>query len=161
MLNFKWLNVFCALLFAVGATTDYFDGLIARKYSLVSKLGASFDHIADKLLVCSCLILLSGSGVLPEPVSILLIGRELVVMGMRMYAAERKISIQVNSFGKLKTATQDVAIVCLMINDAFWAPTMYQVGMGAIWVATILSLYSAYLYWESFWPLVKDEVLGK
>jgi CDP-diacylglycerol--glycerol-3-phosphate 3-phosphatidyltransferase len=157
MLGFEWLNVFCAVLFAAAAATDYFDGYIARRYQVVTKFGAAFDHIADKLLVSCCLILLSASGVLPVPITIILILRELLVMGMRLVAAERRINIQVSSFGKVKTAVQDLAIFCLFINTALFAPTLRQVGMVSIWIATALSLYSAYLYWETFWPSIKDD----
>ncbi len=157
MLGFEWLNVFCALLFGAAALTDYFDGYIARRYQVVTRLGAAFDHIADKLLVACCLILLAGSGVLPEPIAILLVLREICVMGMRLVALERKLSIDVSSFGKLKTAVQDVSIFCLFINNAIYAPSFRQIGMISIWIATALALFSAYQYWEALWPQIKDD----
>jgi CDP-diacylglycerol---glycerol-3-phosphate 3-phosphatidyltransferase len=155
LIDFSWLNIFCAILFAIAAATDYFDGYLARKFNLVSPFGAALDQIADKLLVTTGLILLVGSNVLPELMAILIILRELFVLAMRLMAAEHGITINVNSFGKAKTFAQDVGIVCLFINNALFAPTVRQAGMLSLWIAIVLGLYSAYTYWAIFWPNIK------
>lgn len=156
--GFQWLNIICAFIFLAAALTDFLDGYIARTYQQGTKLGALIDHVADKLLIASSLVLLAGSGSLPTFMAALLIGRELAMSGIRLLAAEQNMSISVNQLGKAKTVLQCVAIFCLFINEPWLNLPFRPVGMLALWGALSLSLYSAYVYWNEFWPAFKKEL---
>lgn len=150
----EFLNYFCAFLFALGAITDFLDGYIARKMDNVTKLGAIFDPISDKLLVAAALVLLTGAGVLSSWITVLILSRELAVSGLRLAAAEQGLSIQVSSFGKIKTAFQDVAIVLLLSQNISYS----QVGMITLWVSILFSYYSAYQYGSKFWEESREHL---
>lgn len=145
--DYELLNYLCAGLFAIGAISDFLDGYIARKMDNVTKIGAIFDPISDKLLVASALILLTDAGVLAGWITVLILCRELAVSGLRLAAAETGISINVSGFGKIKTAFQDVAIVLLLSKSAQY----HTVGMLTLWISILFSYFSAYQYGTKFW----------
>jgi CDP-diacylglycerol--glycerol-3-phosphate 3-phosphatidyltransferase len=146
-MNIGFFNYLCTLIFAVAAATDFLDGFLARRYNLTSRFGAVIDPIADKLLVTSTLILLASADQLPAFMAALLVCREIAVSGLRIAALEQKFTLDVDSFGKIKTLVLDFAIVCLMPQTV----SLRQTGILAMWAALLLSYYSAYRYWQTFW----------
>ena len=94
-----------AILFAVAAATDWIDGRLARRWNVTSKLGSFLDTTADKLLVSGVLIALLGAGRVSPWIVALIVGRELVLMGLRgVIAAEGEVMAP-SYLGKLKTAS--------------------------------------------------------
>lgn len=154
-INVHFLNIFCAIIFLIAAITDFFDGFIARKLNMESRLGAILDPIADKILVTATLVLLTSSGNPPLPafIAALLLCREIAISGLRAAALEQGINIKVDQFGKLKTVAQDIAIFCLLTN----LKQLYTPGMVFIWLAVGLSYYSAYRYIMVFSEKFKDQ----
>lgn len=114
--GFTILDLILAILFVVGSATDAIDGKIARKYNLITDFGKFFDPLADKFLVNSALIFLACYGRIPALIIILMIGRDLVVDGIRFMAASKGEVIAANIFGKLKTVFQMVTIPFVMLN---------------------------------------------
>lgn len=153
-LDLQFLNIFCAIVFAVAAATDFFDGYIARRYNTESRLGAILDPIADKILITAAIVLLTNAGHLPAFLAALLLCREVAVTGFRLIALEHHFSIEVSQLGKLKTAAQDLGIFCLMVAT----PDFHTVGMVATWVALALSYFSAYQYWKELWTHAKTRL---
>ena len=144
--------VISAVIFALAAFTDFLDGYIARKYSLVTDLGKFLDPIADKVLVSTALIVMlvpvGDVLVLPFYASIavaIILARELVVSGFRMVAASKGAVIAADKSGKIKTFFQDVAIFVLLIGAQFM-PQAYSViniiGLVLLGIATILTIVS-------------------
>lgn len=144
------LNVFCAVLFAFAAFTDWLDGYLARKYGNVTPLGALLDPIADKMLIAAALVLLAHSRAVPAFLAGLLIARDIAVSGMRLMAMEQSFKIEVSDFGKWKTTLLSVAIFCLFINEPFLGLPFRPVGMIALWISLGLSLYSAWVYGQAY-----------
>ena len=71
--------------------------------------------------------------------------------GMRLMALEDGYTIEVSSFGKIKTIFQDLGIFCLLMRDNTWFDLPFPtIGMSAIWLALLVSLYSGYLYFKEF-----------
>ena len=154
--NFKWAAL---IVFAVASITDMFDGMIARKYNLVTNFGKFADPLADKMLVCSALICLSVLGWVPTWMTIVIIIREFIISGFRLIAAEQGKVIAASWWGKWKTAVTMIAVVfqLYLINslgvpgaagnaDPASASSLY-VGLctGAqilFWIATILTVIS-------------------
>ena len=101
------------------ALTDFLDGYIARRQNMVTKFGAILDYTADKIFVLSTLIILSISKELPYWITIVILYRELIVMGMRMYATHKKLEIPASNLGKGKTAVLFVAIIALLLGFNF------------------------------------------
>jgi len=162
-IGFSKLNVFCAVLFAAAAITDYFDGYLARKYGNVTPLGSLLDPIADKMLVAAALVLLAGAGVIHPFLAALLIGRDIAVNGIRLLAMEQGFTIAVSEFGKWKTAVMSVAIGCLLVNqpagEELFGWPWRVVGMISLWISVGLSLYSAYLYGAAYLEKAKVKLV--
>lgn len=159
------------ILFALGSISDWFDGFLARKYNVCTKLGGVMDHIGDKLLVVNTLIILAivmPTWVIIVPV-ILMIARELYISGLREFLGTQKIEMPVPkarfSMGKIKTTLQMVAITALLLffaigsiltvdsDSRFLMYMIYilpQVGVYGLWFALIASLWSATQYTRTF-----------
>ncbi|MCR5054481.1 MAG: CDP-diacylglycerol--glycerol-3-phosphate 3-phosphatidyltransferase [Lachnospiraceae bacterium] len=136
-MNFRILAV---AIFIVASLTDLLDGKIARKYNLVTNFGKFMDPLADKLLVCSALIALTGLGQIPSWVVIVIISREFIISGFRLIAANNGVVIAASMWGKSKTVSQMFMIIVLVLNLNI--PAWQILGQILIWVATALTVIS-------------------
>ncbi len=97
-------------IFIVASLTDMLDGKIARKYNLVTNFGKFMDPLADKLLVCAALICLIELDRIPAWIVIIIISREFIISGFRLIAADNRVVIAANYWGKFKTAFQMIIV---------------------------------------------------
>ena len=104
------------VIFCVASFTDFLDGYIARKYHLVTNFGKFMDPLADKLLVSSALICMIELGMLPAWIVIIIISREFIITGFRLIAAEGGLVIAASWWGKIKTVTQMLMIILVMLG---------------------------------------------
>lgn len=88
--TFDLRDLLVLALFAIASFTDFLDGHIARKHSLITSFGKFVDPIADKLLVDSLLILFAADQRISVAAVILMIARDIIVDGLRMNAAKRR-----------------------------------------------------------------------
>lgn len=116
--NRLWLDIVSAALFLVAALTDLFDGMIARRNSMVTDLGKFLDPIADKLLISATLIAAIGSErfsylrLILVICTVIILLREFSVTSIRLIAAKHDGTvIAANMLGKIKTV---VSVVCIM-----------------------------------------------
>jgi CDP-diacylglycerol--glycerol-3-phosphate 3-phosphatidyltransferase len=101
-----WLG--CALVFAVAAFTDWLDGYLARRQNLVSSLGRQLDPLVDKVVVCGAFIFLlpvPGSGLAAWMVTVV-VGRELIITGLRGFMETRGAVFGADWLGKIKMGLQ-------------------------------------------------------
>jgi len=137
-------------LFAAAGVTDYLDGHFARLWKQQSALGKFLDPIADKLLVSETLLMLvafdrlSGAALFP---TLVILGREILVSGLREYLAGLRVGLPVSRLAKWKTAIQMVAIGTLLVGDAGpgWLPVV-ALGEMMLWLAALLTLVTGYDY---------------
>jgi CDP-diacylglycerol--glycerol-3-phosphate 3-phosphatidyltransferase len=108
--------VWAALLFLLAALTDFVDGFLARRWALTTTLGSFLDTTADKLLVGGVLIALVEAGRASAWVAAIIIGRELLIMGLRGIVAVDGAVIKPSIWGKLKANTQFLAIALAMLR---------------------------------------------
>lgn len=125
-------------IFVVATITDKLDGTIAHKFNMVTNFGKFMDPIADKLLVCSALICLSVSGEIPAWVTILIIGREFAISGIRLVASDNNVAIAATWWGKSKTIAQ-MAMIIIILADI---PALNIFGQIVMYVAVILTVVS-------------------
>lgn len=133
------------LVFALAVLTDFLDGYIAAKYRLTTSLGIFLDPVADKILVSSCLVMLTSQGKIPAWLTCVLIGREFAVSGLRSIAAQRTLIIPASRLAKYKTAFQMAGIFCLFFPLEY----LDSMGMVFLWIGLVLSLWSGWLYGRS------------
>jgi CDP-diacylglycerol--glycerol-3-phosphate 3-phosphatidyltransferase len=112
--NYSIQRIVIFTLFIVGALTDYFDGVIARRENLITTFGKFLDPIADKLLVNSLFIILAWRQEVSFLIPTIFIIRDTIVDAIRLIAIDKKIVIAASSLGKLKTVTQMIALVFLL-----------------------------------------------
>ncbi len=143
-----------ALIFGVASVTDFLDGYLARKTGQITKFGIILDPIADKFLVISALILLVDMARLSAWIAIIIIVREFLVTGLRAVALSKDIVIPAEMGGKLKTASQIIAILCLVMSVDIYGIDLYDVGTIFVWIALGLSLVSGVQYTVSFWKKI-------
>ena len=110
--------------FGAAAYTDYLDGHIARRDGLVTDFGKFIDPVADKLLNLSAMIMLTLNGLLPQWAVIVILARELAVDGLRMVAVGQGRVIAAGKLGKIKTVSQIVLVLFLMIAGRL-APVVF------------------------------------
>lgn len=103
------MRVVAGLVFLVASLTDFVDGWIARHYGLVTTFGKVADPIADKALIGTALVLLSGYGAVPWWVTGVILVRELGVTGLRFWVIRHGV-IAASRGGKAKTGLQIAAI---------------------------------------------------
>ena len=102
-------------IFAVASITDALDGYIARTYNLITNFGKLMDPLADKLLVCAALIAFVATGTLPAWAVIVMVSREFFISGMRQLALEKNLVLAASKAGKIKTTTQIILILFVML----------------------------------------------
>ncbi|MCX5807422.1 MAG: CDP-diacylglycerol--glycerol-3-phosphate 3-phosphatidyltransferase [Proteobacteria bacterium] len=136
------------LLFIIAGITDGLDGYIARKMSMKTKLGLYLDPIADKLLVTSVLIALSYYRLVPLWITLILVGREFLINGLRSFYATEGIDIYPSFSGKLKTALQIVGITCILFYSSIhkFDRIMHSLGLIILYASLFFSIYSAVHY---------------
>ena len=125
-----------AAVFGAAAYTDYLDGHIARRDGLVTDFGKFIDPVADKLLNLSAMIMLTYCGLLPQWAVIVILARELAVDGLRMVAVGQGRVIAAGKLGKIKTVSQIVLVLFLMIAGRL-APVVFG---GVPVVVTIVNV---------------------
>lgn len=148
-------HYFAAAAFGLAVATDWFDGWLARRWNQTTDFGAFLDPVADKLLVCVVLVGLVYSDakfLLALPATII-IGREITVSALREWMSElgQRGMVAVGVTGKYKTAIQMLALF-IMLYDLALKSWLYDVGVALLWVASLLTLWSMFVYLRAAWP---------
>ena len=141
-------DLLAAAIFIVAALTDSLDGYLARKYKQVTKLGIILDPIADKLLITAALISLVELARIPGWIAIVILGREFAVSGLRAVKAEEGVIIPASKLGKLKTVSQILAVILIILEYVF--PPFKGVGQWAMYIAVVITIVSGVDYFFKF-----------
>lgn len=150
-------NMFAAIVFVVAALTDLLDGYLARRLKQTTKFGAFLDPVADKIMVCTALVLIveyysvhvgeffPHINLLVTIPAMVIIAREIVVSALREWMAEigQRAQVAVNWVGKWKTTIQMTAIALLVWR---YNEVMIYAALGLLAVATILTIWSMVMY---------------
>lgn len=143
------------IIFSIAASTDYFDGKLARSRHQNSDLGRMLDPIADKLLVGAALMTLVGHSRLSTLAlypAIVIMLREILVSGLREYLAGFLVGLPVTRMAKWKTGFQMGALGLLLAGDSSaglvglkFLPVS-RVGESMLWIAAALTLVTGWDY---------------
>jgi CDP-diacylglycerol--glycerol-3-phosphate 3-phosphatidyltransferase len=105
-----------AIVFLLAAVTDWFDGRLARRWEVTTRLGAFLDTTADKLLVSTALIALVSVHRVSPWVALVIIGREFTILGLRTAVESRGRRFETSMLGKWKATIQFVAIALAILR---------------------------------------------
>ena len=172
-INLVFLLVF--VFFVIASFTDYLDGHLARKNNQVTNLGKFLDPVADKLLINSMVIFLIAPWAFARYATgqiisfnmwcvIILVVRDIVVDALRFIAAQRKVVIAANIFGKIKTVLEMIAISFVLLNgfpfnyfDSNW-PAGLHITDFIVYITTAMSLISGIIYvWQNRKVFLEEE----
>jgi cardiolipin synthase (CMP-forming) len=151
-------NFVATVMFVVFALTDWLDGWLARKLNQTSAFGAFLDPVADKILVCASLLVLVKLDRVDVLVALVIVGREIAISSLREWMAQigASRSVAVHMLGKLKTATQMVAIPFLLYDAALFRVIDTRLwGTGLIYIATALTIWSMVYYLRKALPEIR------
>ena len=148
------------LAFMIAAITDWFDGYLARKLNVDSKLGAFLDPVADKLIVAAALIVVAVEyqNLWVTISAILIMMREVGISALREWMAENNARelVAVSNLGKIKTASQLAALTWLLYGGELWGVNWGELGFPMLYFATALTVYTWVQYTSAAIPVIKE-----
>ena len=152
-------NLIATAMFILFALTDWLDGFLARKLNQTSAFGAFLDPVADKFLVCACLLILVALGRTPAYIGLIIIGREIAISALREWMAiiGASKSVAVNMVGKMKTMVQMVAIPFLLFDGRIgqWIDARWW-GNVLIHIAAFLTVWPMLFYLHKAIPHIRE-----
>lgn len=147
------------IVFSIGAITDAVDGHLARKNNQITNFGKFLDPIADKVLTTSALLAFMSMGLCNVWIVMLVLTREFAIASVRMIAAAGGVVIPANIWGKIKTVTQMVfTILIMLLGEAYYIaenqypelfsrlPDLSLVSNGLLWITAIFTVISGAIY---------------
>ncbi|NMP38422.1 MAG: CDP-diacylglycerol--glycerol-3-phosphate 3-phosphatidyltransferase [Clostridiales bacterium] len=141
------------VIFAIGSLTDFIDGKLARKNNQVTVFGKLADPIADKMLTTAALLALMSVGLCNVWIIMIVLTREFAITSFRMVASSQGIIIPANIWGKLKTASQMIFTVLILLftelNDSgIWpeSVSLSLVSNAMLWITAALTAISGVIY---------------
>jgi len=165
-----WAAVSATVVFALAAITDYYDGYLARKYQLVTDFGKLLDPIADKFLILAAFLAFLRMNIVEDWMVILILGREIIVTSLRLFALRKKVVLAAAKAGKHKTVSQIVAIFVILgfiifkhsaIALSGWSSEVefwWKIGIdAAMIIAVLLALISGASFIISNRKLIKTQ----
>lgn len=169
-------NLIAFILFAAASYTDHLDGKLARSRNLITTFGKFMDPLADKIMVISALVCFVSLDVANVWLVLLIIFREFMVTSVRLVAADSGVVVAANNWGKAKTVSQIIAILCILLFQYLLElvslgvlPVFTVFGGSAVqWfgffgnvlllVATVMAVISGVIYLKQNWKIVAREM---
>ena len=146
-----------AIVFIVASLTDMLDGKLARRDHLVTNFGKFAYPLADKMLVMTAFIFLVSLGKVPAWVAAIIVCRELAVTGLRLLIVEQNGQVMAAAMpGKIKTTTQMLAIIFLLLNNIFFAAVAIPFGEIMLYICLFFTIYSGADYFIKGRYVFKD-----
>ncbi len=153
------INSTATVMFIVFALTDWADGYLARRLNQVSSFGAFLDPVADKVLVCACMLVLVHLGRADVFAALIIVAREIAISSLREWMARigASASVAVHMLGKVKTTVQLVAIGFLLYDGrALWVVDTRLWGRVLLWTAALLTVWSMCYYLRRALPEIRQ-----
>ncbi len=170
MWEFPYSKTAALMLFTVASLTDLYDGILARRYNIVTNFGTLMDPVADKILIGSAFVAFVGLGIIPAWMAIVIIAREFVITGLRLLAASKGQILAAGWGGKNKTVSQvfaaSVVLVGLALRDDWstklhlkpeWLAPFNRVAFTVTVIAVVFTLSSAGSYLHNNRRLFMDD----
>lgn len=149
--RFNYHFLIAAIVFAIASLTDFFDGMLARKYDQITVFGKLCDPIGDKMLFLAALLAFLKYDLCSIWVIMIVISREFVITALRMVGVEQNVVIAAGIPGKIKTACQMVFTVVIMLALQFGMPDFVNISVELLsnilmWIIAVLTVISGAKY---------------
>lgn len=143
----SYFRIIALIIFLVAAISDFFDGLLARRWNTVSNFGKLMDPLADKMLVSAAMIALAYRQELAAWAVVIIICREFWVTSLRMLALEQgKEVIAASWWGKTKTVLQMIMLTVFISGLSF----LDHIGTVLMYLSVIATVLSAVEYTKDY-----------
>ena len=131
------------MLFAVAGISDGLDGYLAKRFNWQSRLGGLLDPLADKALLMSAILVLGGFALIPSWLVLLVIFRDLLIMGGALYYhfSVEDLQAEPSLISKLNTVMQ-ILLVLSVVTDAGPMPLPPWLLEGLIWGTLVTTVAS-------------------
>ncbi len=141
------------IVYAAGCITDFLDGKIARKYNLITTFGKLADPVADKMLTTAALLALMDASYCSIYIVFIVLTREFAVTSVRLAASAQGVVIPANIWGKLKTVSQMVSTILIMLLMALTQAGVIGedfplaiISSVLLWITAVLAVISGSIY---------------
>jgi len=151
-------NLTATAFFTLAAITDWLDGYLARTLNQTSAFGEFLDPVADKLMVTAALVVLVDLHRTDAVFAFIIIGREITISALREWMAKigKSRSVAVSFLGKVKTASQMVAIPMLLYDSPIGPLDMIFLGNILMLIASVLTVLSMIYYLKLALPHLRE-----
>lgn len=150
--EFKYHYLLALIIFAAASFTDFLDGKIARKNNIITTFGKLCDPVADKMLTTAALLSFMDLGLCDMWVIMIILTREFLITSFRLVASAQGVVIAAGIWGKLKTASQMIFSVIIMIGIClsefinFDFDEFSFVSNILLWITAVLAVVSGVKY---------------
>jgi CDP-diacylglycerol--glycerol-3-phosphate 3-phosphatidyltransferase len=152
--------VWGTVIFIIGSITDFLDGAIARRYEMITVFGKLADPVADKMLTTAALLAFLEMNLCSVWIVMIILTREFLITSLRLVSSTQGVVIPANIFGKIKTASQMVftIIIMLLIEAKAEFPSVLEkiypsgefplafVSNLLLWITAIFAVVSGIIY---------------
>ena len=153
VINFPHHYLAAMIVFIVASLTDMLDGKIARKYNLITTFGKLADPVADKMLTTAALLVLMQAGYCDLTIVFIVLTREFAVTSVRLAASAQGVVIPANIWGKIKTVSQMVSTILIMLLMALKEINVLPEGFPLeilsavlLWITAVAAVISGIIY---------------
>ena len=126
-----------AVIFSLASFTDYFDGYYAKKYGMTTDFGKLMDPIADKFLILAAFLAFVRMHLVADWMVVLILGREILITGLRFFAMTKGKVLGAEKAGKHKTVSQIVAIFVILgfiiFRESLFAMSKWSYAIETWW----------------------------
>ncbi len=163
-------QLIASAVYVVASITDWYDGWYARRFGVITRWGQFMDPLADKLLVSSALIIFAVMNFIKWWMVWVIVGRDLMVTIIRIYAIQKGTPLTTHAVAKWKTFLQMTLIFAILIyinwlnfygsgSASYHSKYFDGIGLGMLLI-TALTIYSAVVYifenWQLIWRMIKE-----
>ena len=156
-----WAKILAASVFLLASVTDFLDGVIARRFNLITNFGKFMDPLADKFLVVGALISITASDLFSDIrivavcITTLVFFREFAVTSLRLVANTSDDNvIAANFVAKLKTTSQIICIMTILLEGIvvtnYLNTPEYLFSYITMAVMVALTIYSGMIYFKAY-----------
>lgn len=136
-------DVAALIVIIASSVSDFLDGIIARRFGQITRLGQLLDPAADRLFIFAAVIALAVREVVPWWIVVVIVGRDVMLAGLGVVLARHGYGpLPVHHLGKVATFALFYALPLLVLGQAFPMLQPYSDPLG--WAFTI---WGAFLYW--------------
>ena len=150
-------HIIVGILFVIASLTDLFDGLVARKYNIVTDFGKMLDAISDKILTNSVLIILACEGKVSTIVTVVIVVRDIVVDSIKMVIGNKGHAVGAIYLAKVKTTVLMIGITFTLFYNLPFELIPLRVSDFLLAISAILSVITGIKYYMMAKPYIIEK----